>query len=86
MSVESGQRDILATLHQHDLRLTRVEERQSAMAGEIAEQTKRLEKLADKIEQLSELAASLDGRQKLILTIILIGIPLIVGLEIWNFR
>ncbi len=84
MSYETGQKDIMATLHSHDLRLTRVEERQSAMAGEIAEQTKRLEKLADKIEQLSNLASSLDGRQKLILAIITIGIPLIAGLEIWD--
>jgi len=82
--------DILDRLHAHDLRLTRVEVQQTSMAKEISEQTGRLEhmasrldRLADKIEQLAILAGGLDGRQKLILTIIGIGVPLIVSLEIW---
>jgi uncharacterized coiled-coil protein SlyX len=82
--------DILDRLHAHDLRLTRVEVQQSAMASEIADQTTKLEKLADKLEKLadkihslSELASGLDARQKLILAVITIGIPAILGLEIW---
>ena len=91
MSVEiPDHRDILAKLHEHDLRLTRVEVQQTSMATEISEQTTRLEKmgdrldrLADKIERLTLLAGELDGRQKIILATITIGVPLIISLEIW---
>ncbi len=91
MSVEiPNHQDILDRLHQHDLRLTRVEVQQTSMATEITEQTGRLEKmgdrldrLADKIESLTLLAGELDGRQKIILAVITVGVPLIISLEIW---
>ncbi len=83
-------KDIIDRLHQHDLRLTRVEVQQTSMANEISEQTGRLEKmsdrldrLSDKIERLTLLAGELDGRQKIILAVITVGVPLIISMEIW---
>ncbi len=92
MSIEiPDHKDILDRLHEHDLRLTRVEVRQQAMANEITEQTGRLEKLtegmeklADKVAALTAAFSGLDGKLQLVLAIIVIGIPLIVGLEIWD--
>ncbi len=92
MSAEiPNHQDILDRLHQHDLRLTRVEVQQKSMAHEITEQTGRLEKLtegmeklADKVAALTSAFAGLDGKLQVVLAIIVIGIPLIVGLEIWD--
>jgi hypothetical protein len=82
--------DILDRIHAHDVRLTRVETQQTSMAREITEQTSQLEKLregleklGDKIEQLMVAYGSVDGRLKLVLVIIGLGVPAIIGLEIW---
>lgn len=91
MSIEiPNHQDILDRLHAHDLRLTRVEVQQQAMAGEITDQTSRLTRLADRLDALYQevaklmaLVSGLDGKLKLIVALAGIGIPAIIGLEIW---
>jgi len=82
--------DILDRLHSHDIRLTRVEVQQNAMAHEITEQTERLEKMdgvlgkmGDKVEALMVKFAGMDSRLQLVLKILSLGIPAILALEIW---
>jgi hypothetical protein len=76
--------DILDKLHLHDLRLVRVEERQSAMAGEQADQSRRLDTLSARIERLGDLIAGLSAQQRLILAFLAVGLPVIAGLELWD--
>lgn len=76
--------DILTALHSHDVRLVRLESEVSAVQRDVIAQAGRMDKAAEKLEQLAEAVAGLEGTQKLIFWIVATGIPIIAGLELWD--
>jgi hypothetical protein len=84
-------RDIMSLIHAHDVRLTRVEVQQAAIAGEQHEQSERLGRVEGMmvdvykaVGELRSIVANMTGRQQIILWVVVVGIPAIMGLEIWG--
>jgi hypothetical protein len=76
--------DIMGALHQHDLRLVRLEGKVDGLDRDVTRNGTRTDLAFQKLEDLAEAVAKLSGGQRLILLIVGVGIPLIAGLELWD--
>ncbi len=76
--------DIITALHQHDVRLVRLEADMEGLQRDVTAQSGRMDRATAKLEELAEAVAGLEGTQKLIFWIVATGIPLIAGLELWD--
>ena len=84
MDQPPSHQDIITLIHAHDVRLTRVEERQSAMQGEQHDQSSRMDGLAAEVQNLAKMVTSMTAKQQVILWFVVVGVPIIAGLEIWD--
>ncbi len=80
---QPSHRDLLDELHAHDIRLTRLEAQQTAMATEISGQGRRLELLAEKVAELAEVISAMSASQKILFWLAVTLLPMIGGLEVW---
>jgi hypothetical protein len=71
-------------MHKHDVRLVRLESEVGSIHRDMATQTGRMDRAAEKLEELAEAVAGLTGTQKTVLWIVGTGIPLIVFLDLWE--
>ena len=76
--------DILGALHQHDIRLVRLEADMEGLQRDVTTQASRMDRVVAKLEELAETVAGLEGTQKMIFWIVATGIPLILGLDLWS--
>ena len=84
MSDAPSHSDIITALHEHDVRLVRLEGAVSGIERDVLAQAGRMDRAAEKLEQLAEAVAGLQGTQKMIFWIVATGIPLIGALELWD--
>lgn len=76
--------DIISVLHQHDVRLVRLESDMGSLQRDATAQAGRMDRAFEKLEELATAVAGLQGTQRMIFWIVATGIPLVVGLELWD--
>jgi hypothetical protein len=76
--------DIIGALHKHDVRLVRLESDMEGLQRDVTAQAGRMDRAAAKLEELAEAVAAMSGVQRAILFIVASGIPIILGLELWD--
>lgn len=76
--------DIINVLHEHDVRLVRLEGEVTSIQRDVTHQGTRMDRAAERLEQLAEAVARLDGTQKMIFWIVATLLPLIASLELWD--
>ena len=76
--------EIIRALHEHDVRLVRVEGIVGTLDRDMTAQAGRMDRASEKLEQLAEAVSALGAGQKMILLIVGTGIPLIAGMELWD--
>lgn len=84
MSDTPSNSDIIQALHHHDVRLVRLESKVDSLDRDVTAQAGRMDRATQKLEELAEAVAGLEGTQKMIFWLVATLLPGIAVLELWD--